>query len=393
MMFILPARIRLIATLAIVFATLCIIESPGGSSAFIQKTPPPNAPRKSAPLSAAARVRVRRAVEAVGLIFVRNANDDSGLRPRGSGVVVRSDGILATNFHVISDSGSKQVFDELYLALGEEAAINGKPQYRLQPLLVNRQYDLALLRIQASNGGSAAAKAPLFSALELGNSQSVSLLDNLIIIGYPEKGGSSVTLSTGVVEGRDVLGNWIKTDARVIHGNSGGAAVSPEGKLIGIPTKVEADDQEIDKDGDGFPDARRTYGAVGFLRPAHLVAALLAQVDAPDSRRSFTKGVPASMPMAAVNVRGFVRSATTGKAVAGALVGLLPVGTERVTEGNLLAWGSANAEGEFKLNKPVPPGRYTLKAKALGHAPYSRDVEIKTNTSDLLIELRETATK
>ena len=393
MMFILPARIRLIATLAIVFATLCIIESPGGSSAFIQKTPPPNAPRKSAPLSAAARVRVRRAVEAVGLIFVRNANDDSGLRPRGSGVVVRSDGILATNFHVISDSGSKQVFDELYLALGEEAAINGKPQYRLQPLLVNRQYDLALLRIQASNGGSAAAKAPLFSALELGNSQSVSLLDNLIIIGYPEKGGSSVTLSTGVVEGRDVLGNWIKTDARVIHGNSGGAAVSPEGKLIGIPTKVEADDQEIDKDGDGFPDARRTYGAVGFLRPAHLVAALLAQVDAPDSRRSFTKGVPASMPMAAVNVRGLVRSATTGKAVAGALVGLLPLGTERVTEGNLLAWGSANAEGEFKLNKPVPPGRYTLKVKALGHAPYSRDVEIKTNTSDLLIELRETATK
>ena len=97
--------------------------------------------------------------------------------------------------------------------------------------------------------------------------------------------------------------------------------------------------------------------------------------------------------MATINVRGFVRSFTTGKAVAGALVGLLPVGTERVTEGNLLAWGSANAEGEFKLNKPVPPGRYTLKAKALGHAPYSRDVEIKTNTSDLLIELREAATK
>jgi Trypsin-like serine proteases, typically periplasmic, contain C-terminal PDZ domain len=384
----LPAKSRLLVALV----SLCTIASLN-TSALIQRTPPLNAPRKSAPLSPAARVRVRRAVEAVGLIFVRNTNDDSGLRPRGSGVVVRSDGILATNFHVISDSGSKQVFDELYLALGEEAAITGKPQFRLQPLLVNRQYDLALLRIQASKSGSAAVKAPLFSAIELGNSQSVSLLDNLIIIGYPEKGGSSVTLSTGVVEGRDILGNWIKTDARVIHGNSGGAAVSPEGKLIGIPTKVEADDQEIDKDGDGFPDARRTYGAVGFLRPAHLVAALLAQVDAPDSRRSFNAGVPASTPMAMVNVRGFVRSVTTGKAVAGTLVGLLPFGTEHVTEGNLLAWGSANAEGEFKLNKPVPPGRYTLKAKALGHAPYSRDVEIKTNPGELLIELRETASK
>jgi S1-C subfamily serine protease len=386
------AKCRLPVALVIVFATLCIITSTG-LSAVIQKTPPPNAPRKSTPLSAAARVRVRRAVEAVGLIFVRNANDDSGLRARGSGVVVRSDGILATNAHVISDSGSKQVFDELYLALGEEAATTGKPQFRLELLLVNRQYDLALLRIRASSGGSATAKAPLFSALELGNSQTVSLLDNLIIIGYPEKGGASVTLSTGVVEGRDILGNWIKTDARIIHGNSGGAAVSPEGKLIGIPTKVEADDQEIDRDGDGFPDARRTYGAVGFLRPAHLIAALLAQVDTPDSQRPLRPSVPTSLPMATVNVRGLVRSVTTGKAVAGALVGLLPLGTERVTGENLLAWGSANAEGEFKLNKPVPPGRYTLKAKALGHAPYSRDLEIKTNPGDLLIELHETATK
>src|SRR5205085_11991485 len=128
------------------------------------------------------------------------------------------------------------------------------------PLVVNRQQDLALLRIRAINS---ITKTQPFPALEIGDSEAVRLLDDLVIIGYPEKGGASVTLSTGVIEGRDRLGNWIKTDARVIHGNSGGAAVSPEGKLIGIPTKVEADVQEIDQDGDGFPDARRTYGAVG----------------------------------------------------------------------------------------------------------------------------------
>ena len=77
--------------------------------------------------------------------------------------------------------------------------------------------------------------------------------------------------------------------------------------------------------------------------------------------------------------------------VAGALVGLLPLGTERVTEESLLAWGTANAEGEFKLNKMVPPGRYTLKVKALGYAPYSRDIEIKANLGDLLIELSQPA--
>ncbi|HEY9233058.1 MAG TPA: trypsin-like peptidase domain-containing protein, partial [Blastocatellia bacterium] len=259
----------------------------------------------------------------------------------------------------------------------------------LEPLLVNREYDLALLRIRADNS---TAKPLTLTALELGDSESVRLLDDLIIIGYPEKGGASVTLSAGVVEGRDRLGQWIKTDARVIHGNSGGAAVSLDGKLIGIPTKVEADVQEIDRDGDGFPDTQRTFGAVGFLRPAHLVATLLAQAEARNAQRRLNAAVPAAIaPPLALNVRGVVKNQTTGGLVAGALVGLLPAGTERVTEEALLAWGSANAEGEFKLNRPVPPGRYTLKVRALGYAPYSREVEIKAGVSDLLVELREPA--
>jgi S1-C subfamily serine protease len=267
--------------------------------------------------------------------------------------------------------------------------VNGTPQYRLEPLLVNRQQDLALLRIRA---GSAAKRTQPFPALEIGDSEAIRLLDDLVIIGYPEKGGASVTLSTGVIEGRDRLGNWIKTDARVIHGNSGGAAVNREGKLIGIPTKVEADDQAIDKDGDGFPDARRTYGAVGFLRPAHLVATMLTQVDATASRL-FQKAAPAAITQAPVGVRGTVRSLASGKPLAGALVGLLPLGSQQVTEENLLAWGSANADGQFELNKQVPPGRYTLKAKALGHIPYSTDVEIKAAPGHLLIEMREAAAK
>lgn len=385
-----PVKPRLPAAPILSFAALCMVLLIG-AVAFSQKPSAPNPAHRNVTLSPVARERVRRAVESVGLIFVRNTSDNPKPRPRGSGVIVRSDGILVTNFHVISDTASKQVFDELYLALGDEAATSGKPQFRLTPLVVNRQQDLALLRVQASDAGGAKAKASPFAALELGNSQSVRLLDDLIIIGYPEKGGASVTLSTGVVEGRDVLSNWIKTDARVIPGNSGGAAINSEGKLIGIPTKVEADDQEIDKDGDGFPDARRTFGAVGFLRPAHLVAALLAQLDT-SSRKFGARPDPAApAPAVTVNVRGIVRSQASGKPVAGALVGLLPSGVETVTEENLLAWGTADAEGQFKLNKPVPPGLYTLKAKALGHALYSREVEIKAGLGDLLIELRAVA--
>ncbi|HEY9232837.1 MAG TPA: hypothetical protein VIS78_11845, partial [Blastocatellia bacterium] len=76
------------------------------AAALAQRPNAPPTPRRNAPMPPAARLRVRRAVEAVGLIFVRNANDNPRPRPRGSGVVIRSDGILVTNFHVISDTGS-----------------------------------------------------------------------------------------------------------------------------------------------------------------------------------------------------------------------------------------------------------------------------------------------
>ena len=116
---------------------------------------------------------------------------------------------------------------------------------------------------------------------------------------------------------------------------------------------------------------------------------MLAQVDTSSRKLGGKADIPEAMPTAMISVQGTVRSLASGKPVAGALVGLLPLGIETVTEDSLLAWGTANPEGQFKLNKPVPPGRYMLKAKALGHAPYSREVDIKASLGDLLIELRD----
>src|SRR5207244_9550044 len=138
-------------------------------------------------------------------------------------------------------------------------------------IIVSNECDLALLRVESDATGKPLPRSFTFPSIEIGDSRKIKLLEDLFIIGFPEKGGSTVTVNRGVVEGRDLLGNWIKTDARVIHGNSGGAAVTSDGKLVGIPTKVVADEQPIDKDGDGFPDDYRRYGAVGFLRPAYLI--------------------------------------------------------------------------------------------------------------------------
>ena len=228
------------------------------------------------------RALVRQAMASTGLISVRNSSDLATLapRPRGSGVVVRSDGVVVTNQHVITNTQTNHSYDEIFLSLsgaGDSASLSTR--YRLKPVLINKEYDLALLRVESDAAGNPLPKSFTFPSIEIGDSRKIKVLEDLFIIGFPEKGGSTATVNRGVVEGRDLLGNWIKTDARVIHGNSGGAAVDSEGRLIGIPTKVLSDEQGIDKNGDGFPDDYRRYGAVGFLRPAQLAVEMLAQLD------------------------------------------------------------------------------------------------------------------
>jgi S1-C subfamily serine protease len=255
--------------------------------------------------------------------------------------------------------------------------------------LIDRTADLALLRVQTDADGNALPKAFTFPTLEIADSESINLLDDLFIIGYPEKGGLTVTVNRGVVEGKDDLSNWIKTDARLIHGNSGGAAVDVEGKLIGVPTKVVTDTQPIDKDGDGFPEKYQQLGAVGFLRPARLVTAMLNRIssDGPDPAPLNTAPTPQIVPAApSIAVRGVVRAATSKRPVSGALVGLLPIGAQ-VSAASLLSWGSTNPDGQFKLNNPVPPGRYTLRAKAAGYKIYSAEIEVTPGNSAIVIDL------
>jgi S1-C subfamily serine protease len=349
--------------------------------------------------SQASRNQARQAVTAVGLISVRNANDAPALRPRGSAVFISRDGLVATNYHVISfespQTKTERIYDELFISLSNEnsSSLNSSKRYRLKIVMVNKSQDLALLRVVTEGERQTLSSLNNFPFLELGDSKAVKLLEDIFIIGFPEKGGATVTINTGIVEGKDNLNNWIKTDARLIHGNSGGAAVNAKGQLIGIPTKVVYDKRRIDKDGDGIPDEEQPIGAVGFLRPAHLLAEMIRQVSVkppigklPPQRSLQGNNDMPDKPQ--IIVRGFVKTAPGSKAVAGARIGLVLLGSTKVTEENLLAWGGTNAEGRFELNNPVPAGRYTLKVKAVGYEDYSLDVTVAQNLSQLSIELR-----
>src|ERR1044071_57654 len=114
-----------IVVVAASIATLCVNPSFG----YQQKS---NArgvqsPDKENRLSAQSRARVRQAIAAVGLLLVRNGGDDPEPRPRGSGVVVRNDGLVVTNQHVITIAKSNRLYDEIYFAPSSNAQPGGYP--------------------------------------------------------------------------------------------------------------------------------------------------------------------------------------------------------------------------------------------------------------------------
>lgn len=143
----------------------------------------------------------------------------------GSGVVVRPDGYILTNNHVIADADEILVL----LADGREA--------RASVVGTDPETDLAVLRIDAETP----------AVVELAPAGDLSVGDIVLAIGNPF--GIGQTVSQGIVSalGRYGLTNpeqpnsfedFIQTDAPVNPGNSGGALVDVRGRLVGLNTLI-----------------------------------------------------------------------------------------------------------------------------------------------------------
>jgi S1-C subfamily serine protease len=155
----------------------------------------------------------RRVSPAVVSIFSRAGS--------GSGVIIRPDGVILTNAHVVGRMQQVSVG----LATGEEYV--GRVLGRDQIL------DIAVVRIEPRNPLPAAA---------LGDSDMLQPGQMAIAIGNPA--GLERTVTTGVVSaldrtlGRAGLEELIQTDAAINPGNSGGPLLDSQGRVIGINTVV-----------------------------------------------------------------------------------------------------------------------------------------------------------
>ena len=150
----------------------------------------------------------------------------------GSGILISEDGYILTNNHVVSSSSNSS-----YYSMSEAQKItvklyNSNETYEAKIVGSDSQTDLAIIKIDATG----------LTAAELGDSNSVKVGEFAMAIGNPLGLDSSVTCGIVSAINREVTdedGNKyiaIQTDAAINSGNSGGALVNSEGKVIGINT-------------------------------------------------------------------------------------------------------------------------------------------------------------
>lgn len=155
----------------------------------------------------------------------------------GSGIIISEDGYILTNNHVINSSSTSS-----YYEIGQANKVsvylyNDTTEYEATVVGTDEQTDLAVIKIDKTG----------LTAAELGDSDTVQVGEFSMAIGNPLGMQSSVTGGLISAVNRDVTDSdgktfkLIQTDAAINSGNSGGALVNSEGKVIGINTlKVSA---------------------------------------------------------------------------------------------------------------------------------------------------------
>ena len=141
----------------------------------------------------------------------------------GSGVIVRDDGIVVTNNHVIKGG------DQFTVVLSD------RREFEAELIVADEKTDLAVLRIDSGN-----EKLP---ALRFRDSDDLEVGDIVLAIGNPFGVGQTVTSGIVSALARTQVGvtdfqSFIQTDAAINPGNSGGALVTLDGGLVGINTAI-----------------------------------------------------------------------------------------------------------------------------------------------------------
>jgi serine protease Do len=214
----------------------------------------------------------------------------------GSGSIISSNGLILTNAHVADPTAVGETVgtpDALVIGIVQSEDQPPVYSYRAKVKAIDGYVDLAVIQIVSDLKGNSIDPSSLnLPYIALGNSDQVHVGDKISIFGFPAIGGNTITYTSGDVAGfspQDQLGDraWIKTDATISGGNSGGMGANDQGQLIGVPSiassgaDTQATDCRViqDTNGDGKIDNQDTCipigGFINALRPVNLALPLI----------------------------------------------------------------------------------------------------------------------
>ena len=165
----------------------------------------------------------------------------------GSGFIIKEDGIVITNNHVIANADNILV------------KVNSK-EYKADVIGADPYMDIAVLKMQTKDK---------FTPVKFGNSDKARVGDWVVAIGNPFGLGGTVTSGIISARNRDIgmtrYDDFIQTDASINQGNSGGPLFNLEGEVVGINTAIIA------------PGQSGSIG-IGFAIPSNAASKVIEQL-------------------------------------------------------------------------------------------------------------------
>ena len=317
----------------------------------------------------------------------------------GSGVVVTGDGAVLTAFHVLHDEDRERLHD--LVVIGRPERFRGEPQLVCAGYPErgehDRDRDLAIVRCEVDLSGRSVVAAD-WPTIPAAPGEQPELGATVRVLGYPGQGNGPLVVNHGTVlawTGSDGAPGktFVRTDALIVPGISGGPVIDERDRLIGIASGFRDRARVDPQTGEG-----RDLDPIGLFRPIGHAAELLAaaargpgtarrDVVAASSPRHYP-GSPASSAASAsvpdnppasgrgVTVLSRVVDAANDRPVAGALVIVFQPGTEPDSlerdqlEENVLTWGRSDSRGDFVLAAEIPRGMtYSVVVLADGFQP------------------------
>jgi len=176
------------------------------------------------------------------VVLITGFEPGQRIMSKGTGSIIRNDGLVLTNTHVILNKKTDLPFQNLRIYLKPNQITGNLKKdtslkYFGEVIQFSEKLDLALIRIKSLSNHD-----PL-KALRFSDSDSVSIGDPVIAIGHPEQGGlwtlTTGTISSHINDHGNITGkNVFQTETSFNRGNSGGPLIDKNGLMIGVNSMI-----------------------------------------------------------------------------------------------------------------------------------------------------------